>query len=267
MCELIQFMYQGAVSVKQTELSTFMKIAQTLQIRGLTTNPNNTHQPSTSSLSAEKQSVSEKPSIQSNSSSSQRLENTAECTSNSKANNQNESNSSQNLAISNNIIQPKLSPESSCLKRLNEYSTDSLSIYAKKQRTRGNVEGSASSGSSADDMQNDSMDQMNHDDVFIPPIPQISMIEPRFDLNNVKREHNDQPNSPGPMRGCGPSQLPPSFPSFDYNAYSAVAAAAAKQQIEYPNDLHMPNDYSKNNFNNHMDIPASKVFEYIFACF
>lgn len=258
MCELVQFMYQGAVSVKQTELSTFMKIAQTLQIRGLTTNSSNTPQPATShtpSQLTEKQSASEKSS---NSTPSQRSDNTSEPGSNPKAGNQSESNIPQS-PVASNITQPKSSPESSALKRLNEYSTESLSIYSKKQRSR-NLDGGGSSGSSADDMQSDSMDHMHQDDVFIPPIPQISMIEPRFDLSNVKREQSDQPNSPGPMRGCGPAQLPPSFASFDYNAYSAAAAAAVKQQIEYPNDLHMPNDYSKNNFNNHMDIPASEFF-------
>ncbi|KAL5285559.1 hypothetical protein ACFFRR_007332 [Megaselia abdita] len=263
MCELVQFMYQGAVSVKQTELSTFMKIAQTLQIRGLTTNSNNTPQPTsthTPSLPTEKQSSAEKSPNQSNSTPSQRSDNISESGSNSKTGIQNESNASQSSAVTNNIPQPKSSPES--LKRLNEYSTESLSIYSKKQSRR-NMDGGGSSGSSADDMQSDSMDQINQDDVFIPPIPQISMIEPRFDLNNVKREHSEQPNSPGPMRGCGPAQLPHSFSSFDYNAYSA----AVKQHIEYPNDLHMPNDYSKSNFNNHMDIPPSEfLINFVLAC-
>lgn len=35
---VIQFMYQGSVNVKQSELQAFMKIAETLQIKGLTTN-------------------------------------------------------------------------------------------------------------------------------------------------------------------------------------------------------------------------------------
>ena len=36
--ELLQFMYQGEVNVKHAELQQFMKIAETLQIKGLTTN-------------------------------------------------------------------------------------------------------------------------------------------------------------------------------------------------------------------------------------
>lgn len=34
--DLLQFMYQGEVSVSQDELNTFMKVAETLQIKGLT---------------------------------------------------------------------------------------------------------------------------------------------------------------------------------------------------------------------------------------
>lgn len=41
MSELLQFMYQGEVNVKQVELQTFMSIAESLQIKGLATNNNN----------------------------------------------------------------------------------------------------------------------------------------------------------------------------------------------------------------------------------
>jgi len=40
MMELLEFMYQGVVNVKHTELQSFMKIGQLLQIKGLATNSN-----------------------------------------------------------------------------------------------------------------------------------------------------------------------------------------------------------------------------------
>lgn len=41
MSELLQFMYQGEVNVKQAELQSFMSIAESLQIKGLATSTSN----------------------------------------------------------------------------------------------------------------------------------------------------------------------------------------------------------------------------------
>lgn len=41
MSELLQFMYQGEVNVKQAELQAFMSIAESLQIKGLATSTSN----------------------------------------------------------------------------------------------------------------------------------------------------------------------------------------------------------------------------------
>ncbi|XP_070500662.1 longitudinals lacking protein, isoforms H/M/V-like isoform X4 [Chironomus tepperi] len=43
MSELLQFMYQGEVNVKQAELQAFMSIAESLQIKGLATNSGNSN--------------------------------------------------------------------------------------------------------------------------------------------------------------------------------------------------------------------------------
>lgn len=43
MSELLQFMYQGEVNVKQAELQSFMAIAESLQIKGLATSTNNSN--------------------------------------------------------------------------------------------------------------------------------------------------------------------------------------------------------------------------------
>lgn len=43
MSELLQFMYQGEVNVKQAELQSFMSIAESLQIKGLATSTNNSN--------------------------------------------------------------------------------------------------------------------------------------------------------------------------------------------------------------------------------
>lgn len=40
MSELLQFMYQGEVNVKQAELQSFMSIAESLQIKGLANSSN-----------------------------------------------------------------------------------------------------------------------------------------------------------------------------------------------------------------------------------
>jgi hypothetical protein len=44
MSELLQFMYQGEVNVRHKDLQSFMKVAETLQIKGLTTSGSNQRQ-------------------------------------------------------------------------------------------------------------------------------------------------------------------------------------------------------------------------------
>lgn len=260
MCELLQFMYQGVVNVKHTELQAFMKIAQLLQIKGLASSgpapPKSPSQLQTSSSTTAIQNTSTSSTSGSvgaiSSGPNQSHKHSSSGLSASESNNLNDS--------KNNIPAPSSSSSTSSpspmpfshiksppenlnpfqtgpgLKRLPEYSTDSLSIYSRKQYRR-------NTDSSEHDMCPDSMDHVNPDDNFLPTIPHISMAE-RFDPNSVKRENNDHTSSPLGLRNA----LPPHF-GFDYNIY--------KNNPDYPSDLHLPNDYSKS-FGNHMDIPPSK---------
>ncbi|XP_059610050.1 uncharacterized protein LOC132257232 [Phlebotomus argentipes] len=215
MSELLQFMYQGEVNVKHTELSSFMKIAETLQIKGLTT--------------------TQKPSSERHNSASPKAAADGQAA---------------QVAVSgsnNNVIETKINtggyPKAleAGQKRSMDFPADGFSIYPRKQmRTRtseGQDEGELHSA--------DSMDHMAADEVFLPPIPQISMGEPRFDLNNVKRESVEPINSTG-----GPMRSVPG-PGFNLEYNSGVYL---NKNIEYPNELHMANDFSKSNI--HMDIPA-----------
>lgn len=245
MAELLQFMYQGVVNVKHTDLSSFMKIAQALQIKGLAT-------------SAQKSPSSP---IQSNNSISSKA---------------NSGNSSAENYPSNNVIETKINsalfankpdglPSSSSsttpisLKRCAGSSTgvgggggpdyggpEQLSIFPKKQMRR------TSESGDHDNIANESMENMSSDEVFLPPIPQISMSESRFDLNNVKRETTEPLLSPGAMRNL----VPPPF-NFEYNN------SGYNKNIEYPNDLHIGSDYGKTSALNHMDIPAGNSIVYL----
>lgn len=244
MSELLQFMYQGVVNVKHADLSSFMKIAQALHIKGLAT------------------STAQKPlSSPIQSSSNTNLQNSKNLSAGGAGGGGTNSENYQ----SNNVIETKINsalfsnknidnqpttstPISSSQKRPVDYSGEALSIYSSKKQVR------RSSDSGDNDMANESMGTMSSDEVFLPPIPQISMSETRFDLNNVKRESSEPLLSPGAMRNL----VPPPF-NFEYNN------SVYNKNIEYPNDLHANSEYSKSIGTNHMDIPAGILLLNIFA--
>lgn len=243
MSELLQFMYQGEVNVKHSELSTFMKIAETLQIKGLTTTNNQKSPSPTLHHGAAMKNL-------------QNTENNHPMTSTPNHSNVIETrintgaggfqpagggggggnNKLENLSTIS-------SASSQAPKRINEYSSDSFTIYPKKQLKR-------TSDPNENDIHQQTMDNMTSDEVFLP-IPQISLGESRFDLNSVKRENSESMNSPLNMGRSGPGGGGGSS-SFNYEFGSGEYSAAGKN-IEYPNDLH---DFSKGI--NHMDIPAGK---------
>lgn len=158
MTELLQFMYQGVVNVKHTELNSFMKIAQQLQIKGLATSSSNqqVHQ-SQSHHHAQKSPSSPVGSFSSKSA----IENYS------------------NAYHSSSLIGKRSA--------LDYSSSHNESASSKKHLKR-------SSDSVDNDISTESMENLSSEDGF--PIPQISMIETgRFDLSNVKRETGDSPSA------------------------------------------------------------------------
>ncbi|XP_064550372.1 E3 ubiquitin-protein ligase arkadia-A isoform X3 [Drosophila montana] len=178
-----------------------------------------------------------------------------------------------------------------------EFSSDSLSIYSRKQLRRSLTEQPGESIDNADSGGGGMENPLNAEEFFLPPIPHISMVEPpRYDMGSLKREaESHQAAASGSAAGAATaagSLRNPFAPAFnlDYNNFykasnSSSGAASSSSNLsglgqingggsgsgsscggslginvgpatEYPNDLYMPSDYSKN-FANHMDIPSN----------
>ncbi|XP_017058391.1 protein abrupt isoform X3 [Drosophila ficusphila] len=302
MMELLEFMYQGVVNVKHTELQSFMKIGQLLQIKGLATNSN-----SSPGSSASEKSSSQPPAEESNNSNNT-SNNHQNSSSNSNNNSKSEADHNESKGQSNSrTTSPggasRASNEASHLYNASkrpmpsDFGSDSLSIYSGKQLRRslkdhgsgGSEGGGGENTDSAAGMEN----SLNSEEFFLPPIPHITMGEPRYDLGGLKREsdgHHHGPSSGGSGGSVGSlassasSSAPirnPFAPAFnlDYNFYKSGNSSGPSGSgnssggpgginnngsvglgsgTEYPNELYMPNDYSKN-FANHMDIPSNWV--------
>ncbi|XP_034660151.1 broad-complex core protein isoform X1 [Drosophila subobscura] len=335
MLELLEFMYQGVVNVKHTELQSFMKIGQLLQIKGLATNSN-----SSPTSSASEKSASQAPNHgqgdestlgnSHNNSHSSNHHNTSNSTNNTANNNSSSNNITNNSSSSSNsnskpdadqseakglstqsnsrTTSPggasRASSDASHMYALNkrpapsDFSNDSLSIYSGKQLRRSMKEhtgvGQHEGGSDHADNGASLESPLNTEEFFLPPIPHLSLGEPRYDLGGLKREQDGHHGpggggSAGSLSSSASSSTPvnslrnPFGPAFnlDYNFYktsgnqggpsgSANNAGPGPSGIsnngssglgpgsgpEYPNELYMPNDYSKN-FANHMDIPSN----------
>lgn len=161
MTELLQFMYQGVVNVKHTELNSFMKIAQQLQIKGLAT------------------TSSSQPAHQ-----SQTHHHPQKSPANSPVGSYGSKSALDNYPFHPNALIGQKRPAL-------DYLHSESGAASKKTLKR-------SPGSVDNDISTESMDNLSSDDGF--HIPQISMVESsRFDLPNVKRE-NDSISSPGSAR-------------------------------------------------------------------
>lgn len=260
MSELLQFMYQGEVNVKHTELPTFMKIAETLQIKGLTTP--SSQKPSSPSMHHQLPHHRRQLPPQSGSPMhmQQQQQQQQPISSQQHSNLKNVSSSDSNLSspqqppyTNNQGGNSKLDApgSSSGQKRgatdyitTDSYTTSSAS-YAKAKVPKRSVGSEVTENSNGpNELNNDSMDNMT-DEVFMPPIPQISMSEGgRFDLNNVKRENPENAISPAPRQSAG------YYDNYNNVTSGASSSSGYTPSKDYANEMH---DYG--NKGHHMEIP------------
>lgn len=162
MTELLQFMYQGVVNVKHTELNSFMKIAQQLQIKGLATSSTTSNQQMNHHHHHSHKPLPPSP-----------------------------KNPIESYANTFNHSTPTIGQKRPALDYVGIYGCDAGNSAKKNLKF--------STGSVDNDISAESMENMSSDDGF--PIPQISLTESGcFDLSSVKRENNEQHSSPGSSR-------------------------------------------------------------------
>ncbi|XP_030371233.1 protein bric-a-brac 2 isoform X2 [Scaptodrosophila lebanonensis] len=317
MCELLEFMYQGVVNVKHTELQSFMKIGQLLQIKGLATNSTSSPGSSSSEKSTSQAHGAGDDEPHLNSSSHNNNNNSTSSSNNNNSgvvskteSDHNEPQTSSKAGPPSNLRSSTASPGAgvggnyskgasdhqmyTVSKRPTEFGNDSLSIYPRKHRRR-SLSDHAGSGGGAGPESNENtdaaMDALNSEEFFLPPIPHISMVESRYDIGGLKREsdhHGSSASSSSASSSAAAAAVaslrnsfPPAF-NLDYNFYkpgntggagggsnnnnnngNAGVGIGSNPGQEYPNELYMPNDYSKN-FGNHMDIPPIAPGEHWF---
>ncbi|XP_037954148.1 hybrid signal transduction histidine kinase A isoform X2 [Teleopsis dalmanni] len=280
MCELLEFMYQGVVNVKHTELQSFMKIGQLLQIKGLATNSTSsaastTSEKSTSQTNNPEETNNNCNNASSNNNNNNRSNNTESNVSNTENSNSGKSSTPNNLTahrphspatpspspitFASPLTQPNYknsndtplhhsyhgTGSSNSIKRHIDFNSDALSIYSRNKYRRSV---SSMHNSEPNDSSDTGMDQVNADDFFLQNIPHISMVESKFDINSLKRDGDHH----GPGASLRNSLGGTGF-NFDYMFKNNGGSNSGQ---EYPNELHMANDYSKN-FGNHMDIPPN----------
>lgn len=251
MSELLQFMYQGVVNVKHAELSSFMKIAQALQIKGLamsTTNNNHQHQNNSQKSPATSPHHHLRDNLQN--------ENARNMTTNALDNYplniiENKIHSALLNSIHSSSAAAAAASLAGSLKRSVDFNNgsclDTASNYSKKHKRL------SSDANENDGISTESLDE----EVFMP---QVSMETPRFDLSSVKRESGGGGELVGSPLVAIRNFLPPHF-NFDYNG-------SYNKNADYSHDIHNNNDMDKlsspgnssgNGNGNHMDIPAGKL--------
>jgi hypothetical protein len=200
MTELLQFMYQGEVNVKHTELQSFMKIAETLQIKGLTTSQKQT-------------TTAQKPTTYAD---------------------------NHHTTTSNVIETKINSPSSSIKSELNNYmpqkrhsdyvANDPYPIYPKKQLKRTPMD------HQNDSMDSDSID-LAPDEVFMPA---VSMIEHGSVKRETPEDLNSPNNSSYHQRASHtststPHALHPGF-LYDHNMAANYSKIDYPNDLNYSSD-------------------------------
>lgn len=251
MTALLQFMYQGVVNVKHTELPLFMKIAASLQIKGLTAHedshsasgsapPGGAHHKYSAAGAMSPPTHASTPTM------------------------------GHNKRSHDVLHEPyPIMPKRKQPQRLMAELLHQVQQVSQQQHHR-SLEADVSNSDSGEGHANRTP---TGEDALMPAIS-MSESSSRFDLGSVKRETCE--GSPAGNNSERTPMTPP--PSFEFNGGTSTlqgtgsgAPGATKShstnnsaggmppmyQFEYPNDLHMGNEsFSKSA--NHMDIPAGE---------
>lgn len=215
MSELLQFMYQGEVNVKQAELQSFMSIAESLQIKGLATSSNSNN----NSQATKTPDPVNLPFSQFHANNAPRNHNQHHFHSGGNHVEHHRQTTSTPLSTTSSVDNHSLKGKTLC-KCLNFCSNlfllqkvsklgDSMSFGQKRtldqsgMGERMNTLKMKRVNDISDSDMNDSIDNMTSDDIFLPQAmqPQVTINEsPRYDTASVKRENSDlavsQPQSP-----------------------------------------------------------------------
>ncbi|KAG5675392.1 hypothetical protein PVAND_005300 [Polypedilum vanderplanki] len=279
MSELLQFMYQGEVNVKQAELQAFMSIAESLQIKGLATNTtssNNNNSTGSSSNSIMKgndpmsSSYSQFHSNNGNANGNvgagvQRNHNQHQFNSGGNHTDNHRQTTSTPLSTTSSIdgnhhatttvkggikIGVEHSSTAAASTSTSPYSQKRTidQISEQQQQRQNQMKIKRANHDISDSDMNDSIDNMTSDDIFLPAMqPHVTINEsPRFDANSVKRESVEtRPQSPSSVyRNSYHNSNVMQNTSFPY--FSDFSSS----------DLSISNNNNGNDMNkSHMDVP------------
>lgn len=235
MMELLQFMYQGVVNVKHAELSSFMKIAQTLQIKGLatsTTKPFPQHPLLSVDMPTGKMlNTPEVPLAHSGDTDS---------------------------SILSTFYNKKLEHE-------NLFRRQAMELLGGLERIPRKVAKRSHADITETDISGDSADNLSTDGNYMPQIPHVTMSESRFDLNNLKRETpNDNSDGPIGHNNVGSNFATTSGTNIRHSdeqnspLLSGFPFNASNKPTDYSTGLHGISDFSRS-YHNDSGTPGNTI--------